>query len=90
MSMYPRILPGAVVLIDRHYNSVVPYRRGETNIYAVQAKEGCKLRYVEVAGANLVLGPHNTTYPVQVMSLEAGESAQDFIVGRICYIGTEI
>jgi hypothetical protein len=44
MSMYPRILPGAVVLIDRHDNSFVPYRRDDANIYAVQTKEGCKLR----------------------------------------------
>jgi transcriptional regulator with XRE-family HTH domain len=90
MSMYPRILPGAVVLIDRHYNSVVPYRRGETNVYAVQTKEGCKLRYVEVAGKNLVLRPHNTTYPVQVVTLEADESPQECIVGRICYVGMEV
>ena len=90
MSMYPRILPGALVLIDRHYNSVVPYRRGETNIYAVQTKEGCKLRYVEVAGKNLVLRPHNTTYPVQVVTLQADESPQECIVGRICYVGMEV
>src|SRR5581483_6740673 len=29
MSMYPRLLPGANILIDRHYNSLQPYRRGE-------------------------------------------------------------
>jgi transcriptional regulator with XRE-family HTH domain len=90
MSMYPRMLPGAVVLIDRHYNSVVPYRRDETNIYAVQTKERAKLRYVEVAGKNLVLRPHNTTYPVQVLPLDADDSAHDFIVGRACYVGMEI
>ncbi len=31
MSMYPRLLPGATVLIDRHYNSLKPYRKGESN-----------------------------------------------------------
>ena len=35
MSMYPRILPGASILIDRHYNSLKPYRKGESNMYAV-------------------------------------------------------
>jgi hypothetical protein len=79
-----------VVLIDRHYNSVVPYRRDDTNIYAVQTKERAKLRYVEVAGKNLVLRPHNTTYPVQVLPLDADDSAHDFIVGRACYVGMEI
>ena len=32
MSMYPRLLPGAIVLIDRHYNSLKPYRKGESNL----------------------------------------------------------
>jgi len=31
-AMYPRLLPGATVLIDRHYNSLDPYRKGEPNI----------------------------------------------------------
>jgi hypothetical protein len=39
MSMYPRLLPGATVLVDRHYNSLKPYREGEFNMYAV-AKDG--------------------------------------------------
>ena len=29
MSMYPRLLPGATVLIDRHYNTLTPYRKNE-------------------------------------------------------------
>src|SRR5512146_2497438 len=36
MSMYPRTLPGATVLIDRHYNSLKPCRRNEPNVYAVR------------------------------------------------------
>lgn len=90
MGMYPRILPGAIVLLDRHYNSLDPYRRGEINIYAVQVKDTCKLRYVEVSGSNLVLRPQNQTYPVQVLQLDEGQSVHDLIVGRICYVGMEI
>jgi len=41
MSMYPRLLPGATVLIDRHYNSLKPYRKGESNMYAVSKNGGC-------------------------------------------------
>lgn len=44
MDVYPRILPGAIVLLDRHYNSLTPYRPGEMNIYAVQVNDACKLR----------------------------------------------
>jgi hypothetical protein len=90
MGMYPRILPGAIVLLDRHYNSLAPYRRGEMNVYAVQVNDACKLRYVEVSGHNLVLRPQNQTYPVQVLPLGEGKTAHDYIVGRVCYVGMEI
>ena len=50
MSMYPRLLPGATVLIDRHYNSLKPYRKGESNMYAVAKNGACTVKYVEVAG----------------------------------------
>src|ERR1700727_1909579 len=35
LSMYPGLMPGATLLIDRHYNSLSPYRKGEFNMYAV-------------------------------------------------------
>jgi len=39
MSMYPRLMPGATLLLDRHYNSLKPYRKGEFNMYAVLKTE---------------------------------------------------
>src|SRR5882672_1052433 len=59
MSMFPRLLPGAAVLIDRHYNSLRPYRRHDSNMYAINKNGNCTLKYVEVAGVNLILRPHN-------------------------------
>jgi hypothetical protein len=90
MSMYPRILPGATVLIDRHYNSLKPYRRGEPNMFAVSKDGDITVKYVELTGNNLVLRPHNPTFPVQVISLPPGKVAADYILGRICYVGIEI
>src|SRR5437879_7780079 len=89
MSMYPRLLPGATVLIDRHYNSLRPYRKGESNMYAVNKNEGCTVRYVEVAGKHLVLRPHNNAYPVEVMPIQHGKKPPDYLIGRICYVGIE-
>lgn len=89
MGMYPRVLPGATVLIDRHYNSSQPYRRGETNMYAVHVAGSFKIRYVEAAGENLVLRPHNQNYSVEVVPLESGRTPADYIVGRVCYVGME-
>ena len=89
MSMYPRLLPGATVLIDRHYNSLKPYRKGETNMYAVSKDGTSTVKYVELAGENLVLRPHNQAYPVEVMPLEAEKKPSDYLVGRVCYVGIE-
>jgi hypothetical protein len=89
LSMYPRIAPGANVLIDRHYNSLKPYRRGEQNMYAVRKASECTVNFVEVAGGNLILRPYNQAFPVDVIPIQEGESYADHIVGRICYVGIE-
>ena len=89
MSMYPRLLPGATVLIDRHYNSLKPYRKGESSMYAVAKHGECTVKYVEQAGRHLVLRPHNPAYPVEVLPMEEGKSASDYLIGRICHVGIE-
>lgn len=89
MSMYPRTMPGATLLLDRHYNSLTPYRRGESNIYAVRKNETCTIKYVEAADSHLILRPHNPAYPIEVIALEDGRKPGDYIVGRVCYVGTE-
>jgi len=89
MSMYPRLLPGAIVLIDRHYNSLKPYRKGECNMYAVNKGGACTVKYVEVAGDQLVLRPHNHAYPVDMLPVEEGKKPADYLIGRVCYFGIE-
>jgi hypothetical protein len=89
MSMYPRLLPGATVLIDRHYNSLKPYRKGESNMYAVNKNGSSTVKYVEVAGDQLVLRPHNQAYPVDVLGVEKGVKPADYLIGRVCYVGIE-
>jgi hypothetical protein len=89
MSMYPRMMPGATLLIDRHYNSLHPYRRAERNMYAVRSAGGWTIKYVEVAGKTLVLRPENQEYPVSVVSIGENEPATDYILGRVCHVAIE-
>ena len=89
MSMYPRLLPGATLLIDRHYNSLKPYRKGEFNMYAVVKNEACTVKYVETAGNHLILRPHNQAYPIEVITMDEGKKVGDYLVGRVCHIGIE-
>jgi hypothetical protein len=89
LSMYPRLTPGATLLIDRHYNALTPYRKGEFNIYAVRKDNTCTIRYVEAAGDQLILRPHNQAFPIEVIPVAEGKSAADYLVGRVCHVGLE-
>jgi hypothetical protein len=89
LSMYPRLMPGATLLLDRHYNALKPYRKGEFNMYAVLKNDTCTVRYVEVAGNHLILRPHNESSPIEVITMEAARTTADYLVGRVCHVGLE-
>ena len=89
LAMSPRLGPGATLLIDRHYTSLKPYRKGELNMYAVLKNDTCTVRYVELAGDSLILRPHNHSSPLEVLPIADGKSPGDYLVGRICQIGLE-
>jgi phage repressor protein C with HTH and peptisase S24 domain len=89
MGMYPRLLPGATVLIDRHYTSLKPYHRSEHNMYAVRKGDACTVKYVEQVGNNLVLRPQNPSYPVDLIEVKEGKTFADYIVGRVCHVAIE-
>jgi hypothetical protein len=89
MTMYPRLLPGATLLLDRHYNALAPYRKGEFNMYAVLKNDTCTVKYVEVAGNQLILRPHDQSSPIEVIAMKEDKSAADYLVGRVCQVGVE-
>jgi hypothetical protein len=89
MTMYPRLMPGATLLIDRHYNALLPYRKGEFNMYAVLKNDTCAVRYVEEAGNHLILRPHNQSSPIEVIAMEENKRAPDYVVGRVSQVGVE-
>jgi transcriptional regulator with XRE-family HTH domain len=91
MSMWPRLSPGSTLLIDRHYNSLRPYRKNERNMYAVRRPDGCTVKYVELPGEghSLILRPHNDEYPVEIEPLREGQTYADLIVGRVAHISIE-
>jgi hypothetical protein len=89
MTMFPRLMPGATLLLDRHYNSLKPYRKGEFNMYAVLKNDTCAVRYVEVAGNHLILRPLNQSSSLEVIPMADGKSTADYLIGRICHIGMQ-
>jgi hypothetical protein len=88
-AMHPRLMPGALLLLDRHYNSLKPYRKGDCNMYAVLKNDTCVVRYVEVAENQLILRPHSRTAPVELVPIAPGKSPSDYLIGRIVQISME-
>jgi transcriptional regulator with XRE-family HTH domain len=86
LAMEPLVLPEAIVLLDRHYNSLMPYRRSRPNLYAVRRGAHLTLRYVDFLSNRLVLRPHNISYPVDLIEVGPDESPNDLIAGRIALI----
>ena len=82
-------LPDAIVLLDRHYNSLMPYRPNRPNVYAVRHGSHLMLRYVEFLSNRLVLRPHNMAFPVDLIEVDPSESPGDLLAGRIALILNE-
>jgi transcriptional regulator with XRE-family HTH domain len=91
MSMFPRLLPGATVLLDRHYNALESYRRGENNMYFVRKGAGdCSIRYIESAEGTYVLRPHNPAYPIGLFRAQSRGEIAEHIIGRVAHIAIEV
>jgi transcriptional regulator with XRE-family HTH domain len=88
-AMHPRVLPRSTLLIDRHYNSLRGYRRGDHNMYAVLKKDAVLIRYVEITGKQLTLRPETNTHPLDFIPIESGRSYGDYILGRVCHVSIE-
>ena len=89
LAMDPLILPEAIVLLDRHYNSLMPYRPNRPNLYAVRHGAHLTLRYVDFVANRLVLRPHNIAFPVDLIEIDPGESPGDLLAGRVALILNE-
>jgi transcriptional regulator with XRE-family HTH domain len=89
MAMEPLVLPEAITLIDRHYNSLMPYRPNRPNVYAVRNGSHLTVRYVDFVSNRVVLRPHSIAYPVDLIEVDPGESPGDLIAGRVALILNE-
>jgi len=89
-AMAPVLAVGALAVIDRHWNSLAPYRANQPNIYAVRSGSMLMLRYVDFDDRHLILRPFLREFPVQLIGLREGESPADYIVGRVCLVVAEV
>jgi transcriptional regulator with XRE-family HTH domain len=89
-AMDPVIMPDSIVVLDRQYRSLSPYRTQQRTLYAVRSGSRLLLRFVEFDDTRLVLRPLSVAFPVQLIGLRAEESPPDYIVGRVVLVMNEL
>jgi hypothetical protein len=90
LAMDPIVLPDAVALIDRHYNSLRPYRPNRANLYAVRHGAHLRLRYLDFLLNRLVLRPSNMAFPIDLIDFAPGETPNELITGRLALLLNEL
>ena len=89
-AMEPLLSPGAIAVLDRHYNSLAPYRAHQPTLYAVRCGAALLLRFVDFDEGCLILRPYSRDFPVQLLPLATHETPVDYLVGRVCLIFSEL
>jgi hypothetical protein len=88
--MEPVLSTGTIAVLDRHYNSLSPYRPHQPTVSAVRTGSSIALRFVDFCDGHLVLRPYNRDWPVQLIPVAEHETPADYIVGRVCAIFSEL
>jgi hypothetical protein len=89
-AMEPLLSPGAIAVLDRHYNSLAPYRAHQPTLYAVRCGAALLLRFVDFDEGRLILRPYSRDFPVQLLPLATHETPADYLVGRVCLVFSEL
>jgi hypothetical protein len=90
LPMEPILFPDAIIVIDRHYTSLVRYQATRPTLYAVRDVNTLLIRYLDFESNRLVLRPHNPAYPVVLLELGFDKSPSDYVIGRACFILTSL
>lgn len=86
----PLVLPNALIVIDRHYNSLLAYRPNRPTLYAVRNGPHLALRYVDFLSNRLILRPANAAFPAELLETDPDQAPNDLITGRVALILNEI
>lgn len=88
--MNPVLTAEAIVVLDRHYSSLVRYNPARPNIYSVRVGRSLHLCYADFDADRLILRAHSLAYPVLLSQLGPRETASDHIIGRVCLQISEV
>ena len=89
-AMEPMLSAGTIAVLDRHYNSLAPYRAHQPTLYGVRCGAALLLRFVDFEEGRLILRPYSRAFPIQLLTVGAEEAPADYIVGRVCILVSEL
>jgi hypothetical protein len=89
-AMEPMLAAGTIAVLDRHYNSLAPYRSHQPTVYAVRCGVALLLRFVDFDEGRVILRPYSRSFPIQLLAMRADEAPADYIVGRVCILLSEL
>ena len=89
-AMEPVLTPDTIAVLDRHYNSLAPYRSHQPTLYAVRSGGALLLRFVDFDEGRIILRPYARSFPVQLLTVAGDDAPGDYIVGRICILLAEL
>ncbi len=89
-AMEPILMPGTIAVLDRHYNSLAPYRAHQPTLFAVRSGSALLLRFAEFDEGRMILRPYSRAFPVQLVTMGEGEVPADYIIGRVCILLSEL
>jgi len=89
-AMEPILAAGTIAVLDRHYNSLAPYRSHQPTLYAVRCGAALLLRFVDFDEGRMILRPYSRSFPIQLLTMGANEAPADYIVGRVCILLSEL
>lgn len=85
-AMEPLIFPEALVVIDRHDNSLKREDTQRYPLYAVCNGGHLAIRYVTRKADRLILRPHNRNHQVELIEIDPDQPLEKWIVGRVVYV----
>jgi plasmid maintenance system antidote protein VapI len=89
-AMEPMLGAGTIAVLDRHYNSLAPYRAHVPTLYGVRCGGALLLRFVDFDEGRMILRPYARAFPVQLLPMGADEAPADYVVGRVCMLLSEL
>lgn len=83
-AMEPVLRAGSVVVLDRHYSSVLPLKPPHLNLFAIRSGQQLLFRHAAFQSGCLVLRPRSLESPLEIIELGQQGFSSHRVVGRIC------